>query len=93
MKQIPVGPDEESGWHRIYIHVLNMAKKGLKAPPGLLTHVYEHSYCSYCRNRALRQLGKRRLTEEMLQECLFDSNEEIRRYAAQRLKRRAENMP
>ncbi|MCI7742912.1 MAG: hypothetical protein MSO56_11565 [Clostridiales bacterium] len=94
VKQIPVGPDDESGWHRIYIHVLNMAKKGLKAPPGLLTHIYEHSYCSYCRNRALRQLGKRRLlTEEMLQECLFDSNEEIRRYAAQRLKRRAENTP
>ena len=94
VKQIPVGPDDESGWHRIYIHVLNMAKKGLKAPPGLLTHIYEHSYCSCCRDRALRQLGKRRLlTEEMLQECLFDSNEEIRHYAAQRLKRRAENMP
>ena len=94
VEQIPADPDDENGWHRVYIHVLNMAEKGLKAPPGLLNHIYEHSYCAYCRNRALRQMGKRRLlTEERLQECLFDCNEDIRRYAEQHLKRREKNTP
>ena len=38
---------------------------------------------------ALGQLGKRRnLTPELLEECLYDSNDEIRTYACRALNRR-----
>ena len=42
-----------------------------------------------CRLDALRQLGRRRkLTPDLLEECLYDSNDEIRTYARRALTRR-----
>ena len=48
----------------------------------VLRLIYETTYCSNCREYALRQLGKRRaLTDEIRRECLMDSNNDIRAYA------------
>lgn len=89
VRAVPVDWEENSGWHWVQTEVLNMADDGLKAPLPLIRHIYESTYCSCCREEALRQMGKRRmLTDEMLQECLYDSRKDIRDYAARCLKRR-----
>lgn len=75
-------------WHGIQLDILRAAGEGVKIPGELLYYIYENTYCSCCREKALRKMGKRRLvTEEMLQECLLDSNEDIRIYARNKLKR------
>lgn len=75
--------------HGVQSEVLGMGDHGLKAPAALLQHIYETTYCSFCREDALRQMGKRKLlTDEMLEECLLDSNYDIRTYAKSVLTRR-----
>lgn len=89
VRAVPVDWEETFGWHWAQTEVLNMAADGSKAPLSLLWYIYETTYCSCCRETALRQLGKRHaLTQVILQECLYDSREGIRNYAAQCLKRR-----
>ena len=93
VKSIPVDRAEIFGWHWIHMDVLNMEEDGQKAPASVLKHIYETTYCSNCRKEALGQLGKRRLlTDEILQECLLDSSEEIRSYANRCLSRRKGNI-
>lgn len=79
-----------TNWHGIQMDVLHMEDYGTKAPKVLLRHIYETSYCSCCREFSLYQMGKRRLlTEEFLEECLLDSNSDIRSYARGILNRRS----
>ena len=76
-------------WHRDQLSVLTMDKQKPPAPISALQFIFEHNYCSECRCDALRQLGRRRmLTPELLAECLYDSNDEIRTYARRALNRR-----
>lgn len=89
VKTVSVDRNEKTDWHNLYLDILRMADRGMKIPRSVFEHIYENSYCSCCRENALRQMGKRRmLTDEILQECLLDSNEDIREYAKMRLKRR-----
>jgi hypothetical protein len=58
---------------------------GIPHPKHLLPILYEYNPCSFCRESALVYMSKHRmLTEEMLEECQFDSNYDIRRMAAKR---------
>lgn len=84
---------DSSGWHGIVIGILNAAeKKGSKLPSEALMFVYENSLCSRCRENALKIMGRRHiLTDELLNECLFDCNCDIRKYAEKRLKQRNAN--
>lgn len=89
VKSIPVDFECTTIWHEAQFDVLNMEERGLRAPAELLYYIYESTYCSCCRELALQQMGKRRLlTDDILQECLFDSHEDIRAYAKRCLKRR-----
>jgi hypothetical protein len=89
VKSIYVDFDDTTGWHGVYYDVLRMVYDGLKASATLIQHIYETTYCSCCRERAFLQMRKRRmLTNEILQECLLDSNDDIRTYANQCLKKR-----
>lgn len=89
VKSVYVEFDDTTGWHGIHLDVLGMVNDGLKAPATLIQHIYENSYCSCCRERAFLQMRKRRmLTNEILEECLLDSNDDIRTYANQCLKKR-----
>ena len=86
---VPVKLDDRQDWHEIHSQVLQMDAYGRKAPAELLRHIYETSYCSYCRGDAVEQLGKRKLlTDAVLEECLLDSNDEIRAYAGRILRKR-----
>ncbi len=59
---------------------------GIPHPKHLLPLLYEHTPCSYCREAVVSYLSRHRmLTEEILAECLQDSNDDLRRYGAKRL--------
>lgn len=87
VKALPIEHSDTTTWHGIQSDILGMQHEGQKEPAALLEYIYETTYCSCCREFALRRMGKRRmLKKEMLQECLFDCNSEIRNYAKRRLK-------
>ena len=57
-------------------------------PKHLLPLMYTYTPCSFCRESAVEYMSRHRmLTEEMLEECLYDSNYDIRRFAAKRRKK------
>lgn len=59
---------------------------GIPHPKHLLPLLYEYNPCSYCRQTALEYMSRHRmLTTEILKECLYDSNDEIRRMAKRKL--------
>ena len=61
---------------------------GIPHPKHLLPILYEYTPCSCCRRDSLVNMSKHRmLTKEMLIECQFDSDEDIRRMAVKRLKK------
>lgn len=63
-------------------------ESGIPHPKHLLPLLYEYNPCSCCRESALVYMSKHRmLTKEILEECLYDSNDDIRRMAAKRLKK------
>lgn len=80
----------ESGWHHLHSVLLNLFDRysDIKDPPKtILPILYETTRCSICRERILAYMGRRRmLTRETLEECLFDSNDDVRKYAEKRLK-------
>lgn len=60
---------------------------GIPHPKHLLPILYEYNPCSFCRESALVYMSKHQmLTKEILEECLYDSNDDIRRMAAKRLR-------
>ena len=60
---------------------------GMPHPKHLLPLLYEYNPCSFCRKSTLEYMAKHRmLTKEILAECQFDSNDEIRQFASKRLK-------
>ena len=82
VQSMPMDHSSATYWHAVHLDVLKMADHGLKVPCQLLMHIYYSTYCSNCRCKALRQMGRRRmLTDEILEECLYDSQEQVRIYA------------
>ena len=78
-----------TNWHGDQLSVLIMEKRQPSAPISALRFIFDTTFCSECRADALRQLGRRRmLTPELLEECQFDANDEIRSYARRCLNRR-----
>lgn len=56
-------------------------------PKHLLPLLYAYNPCSFCRESALVYMSKHRmLTREILEECLYDSNDDIRSFAAKHMK-------
>ena len=60
---------------------------GIPHPKHLLPLLYRYNPCSCCRESALAYMSKHRtLTKELLEECQFDSNYDIRRMASKRFR-------
>ena len=76
--------------HHLGIGMLNNAEgKGGRLSKRILIYLYDTTRCSFCRERAVRELGRRGfLTREMAEECLHDANNDIRDYAKRFLSRR-----
>lgn len=67
---------------------------GIPHPKHLLPLLYEHDPCSVCRGSALVYMSRHRmLTKDILEECLYDSNEDIRRMAVKRLNSKRGSLP
>ena len=86
LEKITVDFDCTTAWHGIQMDLLYMESRGKSLPKSILLYIYETTYCSCCRKEALVQMGKRRmLTTAILQECIWDSNDEIRAFARKRV--------
>lgn len=88
VKSIPISRNSDE-WHCVFRQVMNLfADRTIKRPPKeLLPYMYANTLCSHCREYIVLEMGKRRmLTEELLEECRYDCNEGIRRFAEEREK-------
>ncbi len=76
--------------HHLGFCVLNnLGGKGGRLSKRILIYLYDTTRCSYCRERAVRELGRRGLlTDDTLTECLHDASVDIRDYAKRFLSRR-----
>lgn len=82
MRAVKVDMREDSGWHEVFLNVLNAFDDGFDIPKEALSIIYERSLCSCCRYRAVRlmkELGT--LSEETVGECMLDFSPDIRELA------------
>lgn len=87
VKTVPVSRDRDE-WHFVFHQVLDLlGNQKVKEPPReLLPYMYETTLCSHCREYIVLEMGKRQmLTEELLEECRYDCNGVICRYAEERI--------
>lgn len=80
---------KNSFWHSVYMAVEDAFDKGKWKPQtDILQYIYENTLCSYCRLKIVKLMGQHGvLTKQILNECLYDSNSDIRAFAKRRLKR------
>ncbi len=80
---------DSENWHDAFSAVMVADFKKISVPKEVLYYIYENSLCSFCRGSAIRLLARKRwLTEDILHECLYDSNYEIRLWAEKKLNRK-----
>lgn len=78
------------GVHGAGLDVYRMFYKdsGIPHPKHLLPLLYRYNPCAHCRESALVYMSRHRMvTEEIWEECLYDSNCDIRRMAEKRLQK------
>lgn len=80
---------ETADWHGVGSRILGAKALGVRLPHEFFLYVYETTLCSFCRECAVRALAARHaLSRELLEECRYDSNADISRYAQRCLSRR-----
>lgn len=86
VKQIPI-TNWDTGWHGVYSDIIDFfGEPGKGKPNELLLYMYRNTLCSFCRERIVKQMGRRRmLAYKLLDEMQYDCNEEIRKYARRKL--------
>ncbi len=90
VRSLPIDYNETSGWHGVFLSVLELLEERPKenVPNELLPYIHSRSLCSCCRERALHLLARKHLVKApMWEECRYDSREEIRTYAGKHLKK------
>lgn len=87
VKCLPVTYDDGS-WHGVFMDVEDLLdKRSCKFEPSLFLHMYQQTLCSSCRARLVQSMFKRKiLPYRILEECLYDSYEDTRKFAARKLK-------
>ena len=77
--------------HRVHLILARIPedKNGARLSRRMLMHLYDAIECTCCRERVVREFGRRGLlTDDMLAECLHDASGNIRDYAKRLLSRR-----
>ena len=73
--------DDAHNWHSVTSKIVTAYFSGVKLPRKYIMYVYNNTLCSYCRANAVESLSKRRmLTEDIVEECRYDSNDDIVEY-------------
>ena len=82
--------DDVYNWHSVTGKIATVYfSGGVKLPRKYIMYVYNNTLCSYCRANAVESLSKRRmLTEDIVEECLYDSNGDIVKYINRYYKKR-----
>lgn len=82
--------NKNSSWHGAYMAIELAFEKGRWKPhTDILLFVYENTLCSCCRLRIVKFMNQHKvLTKGILDECLLDSNLDIRVFAVTKLKNR-----
>lgn len=79
VKQVKV-TKKSYAWHSIFSAALDIIKEHKEAKKELLYYIYEHQFCGFCRYYIVKELKRRRmLTDNIIQECKFDANDEVRK--------------
>jgi hypothetical protein len=80
--------NKKSNWHGAFMAIETAFDKGRWKPQtDILKYVYENTLCSCCRWRIVELMNQHKvLTKQILNECLFDSNSDIRVFAERKLK-------
>lgn len=80
---------EDGEWHGVFMDVENLLdNRSIKINPSIFIYIYRHTLCSYCRHTLIHSMSKRKiLPQEILEECLHDSYEDTRKFAARKLKK------
>lgn len=88
VKQVPI-TYKDGGWHGVFGDVLDLFEvPGRGKPNELLLYMYRNTLCSFCREYAVREMGRRRmLTRGLLEEMQYDCNDDIRKSAERILSR------
>ena len=85
LENFTIDSEEFSGWHSAHMAILDILDRldGAESPPiSLLPQIYESTLCSCCRKRTFFLMVKyHMLSEDVLAECVYDCNEDIRKYA------------
>lgn len=91
VRAYPVDYACKSGWHHMHMMIQDLFDRdsGVDAPPkSLLPLLYESTLCSFCRGTIYRLMGRYHMTTPaMWEEMLYDSNDDIRAYAAAHFRR------
>lgn len=90
IKNLSVSYDD-GGWHGAFMEVERLLeKRTLKVDPSLFIYVYRKTLCSSCRSRIVQGMSKRKiLPDEILEECLYDSYEDTRKFAERKMRVKA----
>jgi hypothetical protein len=86
----PNGTKDEENWHCAFTDVEEMFRHGRhKSAVGILPYLYRENLCSCCRISIVRTMDKYKiLTKDLIEEMLYDSHEDTRRFAERKLKKR-----
>jgi hypothetical protein len=79
---------DDGGWHGVFMDVEGLLdKRSCRFEADLFIHIYPQTLCSSCRSRLVQSMYKRKiLPDEILEECLYDSYEDTRKFAVRKLK-------
>ncbi|MGN0607962.1 MAG: hypothetical protein ACI4J6_02050 [Oscillospiraceae bacterium] len=78
---LEIDRENKSDWHGIVLSLLDEAENGV-LPDEALMFIYDRSLCSCCREYAFIEMRRRNiLTDKIIDECLFDCGEDIRKAA------------
>jgi hypothetical protein len=73
---------DDGKWHRMYIDAIKWIERDKRIPDVIIIYLYENTLCSSCREDIVRVMCKRKLlNDQLLKECMFDSNPDIRKFA------------
>lgn len=77
------------GWHSVFMDVENLLdNRSITINPSLFIYIYRQTLCSSCRHTLVQRMSKRKiLPQEILEECLYDSYEDTRKFAIRKLKK------
>ena len=79
LTKLKIDYEDGENWHEAFSAVMVADLKKIPVPKEVYYFIYENSLCSFCRQSALRRLARMKwLTKDISNECLYDSDYEIR---------------